>query len=330
MKSVANRFASIAAGLALFGLDAMLQASPEPSPVLGKLLQSFEDSAGTSYTCMVNDSQLLEETGAASGKYYHLALGDGTSCRRIDLFDASGKLLLRFLQNREGSYAFASGKWGKIAEILPLHHFDLMYEPFDDFEIELSAFSMRTILYDGMNCTEITMSTRPDAKAIQWGGNPEVAIFGLPGIDNVNSRIYATRPMRRVFVISPDNLLLSRSHYNLKNQLICQWRLEKVDSAPDLSVEDFKPTGKIVGDYLLLNSQFMGQYYSDLYKSRLPQNFKTDTTYYAPSRLERFADWLFSSHASLAIVYTLRIAGVLCLAVVGVACWRRRRQGGGK
>ena len=295
MKSVANGFASIAAGLALFGMVAMLQASPEPSPVLGKLLQSFEDSAGTSYTCVVNDSQLLEETGAASGKYYHLALGDGTSCRRIDL-----------------------------------HHFDLMYEPFDDFEIELSAFSMRTILYDGMNCTEITMSTRPDAKAIQWGGNPEVAIFGLPGIDNVNSRIYATRPMRRVFVISPDNLLLSRSHYNLKNQLICQWRLEKVDSAPDLSVEDFRPTGKIVGDYLLLNSQFMRQYYSDLYKSRLPQNFKTDTTYYAPSRLERFADWLFSSHASLAIVYTLRIAGVLCLAVVGVACWRRRRQGGGK
>jgi hypothetical protein len=311
----------------LVALVAFSYAAELADPIYNVLKKSFKASNELSYCCAVTDTALLEEVGAASGKYYHLVLDDGFVCRRIDLFDNAGKLLVCFTQNREGSYAFASGKWGKIAEILPLYYYDLMCEDFDEFELSLTTFSKRIIQYRGQNCTEITMKTKPDAKAIQWGGNPEIPIFGTEGIDNINSRAYATRPMKRVFIINCDNQqLLVREHYNLKDQLLYRKTLDDLALNVDLSEKDFKPTGKIVGDFLFLNFQFMKEYYGDMYKSRLPKNIKTDTTYYEPSLLERLDGWLFDSGKDVVIVWILRVGGIICLAIGGVILWRRKHQ----
>ena len=299
-----------------------LMADELPRDILS---HAMYESLNTSYSCAVEDNELLSATGAVRGTFWRLVLEDGFVCRKIELYDTTGKAIVIYTQNRRGSYAFAGDEWAKVADIMPLWHFDYIASDLDDFEKSICTYSKRIINFAGENMQEIRLDTTEDMKKLEKGGNSELPLWGEDGSDDLYSSFYAKRPMHRIFLIEPKtHFIISRTHYNVRNQKLLDRKIKDLILSPDITEKDFAPSGAITRDYIWLHEQFMNKYFGDIYASK--QKTLPDSTYYTPSLLERFDSWLFDSGKDTILVWVLRIGGILCLGVIGIVYWRRRKQ----
>ena len=295
----------------------------------GLLRAAMEDSRMASYCCAVDDDELLSEMGAASGRFWRLRLPDGFICRKMELYDDAGKAVVVFTQDRTGNYAMAMGKWGRVSEILPLWYFDDMARGFDDFEAGLASFSQRAINYEGRDAREICMETPRDIARLKFGGNREIAIWGMKGSADLNSRLYATRPMRRVFIIDPDSgLILSRTHLNVKGQKVYGRRIRLSSHDIDVAESDFAPGGRVAGSHLMLYDGFLADYFSSILQTRItPRNRGLgiyDDPAYEHGWLSQFLDWFLSEENTGRMATGTGILAIVSLAIAAFIRLRRR------
>lgn len=310
-------------GMMLVSFSAPLKADDQVARDL--LSQAMHQSLAMSYSCDVADNELLTAAGAARGTFWRLVLPDGFVCRKIALFDTEGKTVVIYTSNRKGNFAFADNEWAKVADIMPLWYFDYLSSDFDDFEKSICTYSKRIINVDGNNIQEIRLDTTTDINKLKKSGNKELPFWGEDGADDLYSPFYAKRPMRRIFLVDlENNFILSRTHYNVRNQKIFERKITNLDLSPNIAEKDFEPSGRIAQDYIWLHEQFMNKHFGKVYQSK--QKTLPDSTYYEPSILERLDNWLFDDGGANVIVWSLRIGGVICLAVIGIVYWRRRKQ----
>ena len=200
----------------------------------------------STYSCSIDDSQLLNMFNAFSGRYIQFLTPDGILLRKMTFAKKDGKPFVTLLANRNGNFFCLKGKWRKVMDIHPLYYFDQMSEAFSLEELSLSSFAMELMKEKEGSIRRITMDVVQNAQKLK-NVCFEMPLWGPDGDNDVHSKYYVKRPFKRVFIIDEKTgLLKNRMHYDISGKLVYKKTIEDMKFPGDLTEEVFSE-GKVEG-----------------------------------------------------------------------------------